>query len=84
VSADQVGKGKPNPEVFLEAARLLGFPLHEIAVFEDSSAGIEAAARAGMWTVAVPNAHYPPTEEALGRADLVLDSLVDFRRPMFP
>jgi HAD superfamily hydrolase (TIGR01509 family) len=84
VSADQVGKGKPHPEVFLEAARQLQVPPHEIAVFEDSSAGIEAAVRAGMWTIAVPNAHYPPTEAALARANLVQGRLEDFRPQMLP
>lgn len=78
VSADEVGKGKPNPEVFLEAARRLGFQPAEVAVFEDSTAGIEASRRAQMFTVAVPNAHYPPTETALSGANLVLESLREF------
>lgn len=79
VSADTAGRGKPAPDVFLAAARELGVPPENIAVFEDSSAGITAAHIAGMLVVAVPNAHYPPTAEALACADLVLPDLTAFR-----
>jgi HAD superfamily hydrolase (TIGR01509 family) len=76
VSSDDVGKGKPAPDVFLAAGRALGRPPAEIAVFEDSSAGIEAARAAGMRVIAVPNPHYPPSPSALASADRVLTSLV--------
>lgn len=84
VSSDEVGKGKPNPEVFLEARRRLGVSPEETAVFEDSSSGITAARRAGMYVIAVPNPHYPPSEDALATADLVLGSLNAFRPEMLP
>jgi HAD superfamily hydrolase (TIGR01509 family) len=79
VSADEVGKGKPSPDVFLVTAERLQRDPHRIVVFEDSSAGILAAHAAGMHVIAIPNLHYPPSEEALSKADLVLDSLLNFR-----
>jgi HAD superfamily hydrolase (TIGR01509 family) len=82
VSADQVGRGKPAPDVFLAACEQLGFAPKTCAVFEDSSAGIMAAHAAGMFIVAVPNPHYPPHDDALSKADIVLHSLLDFRPEM--
>jgi HAD superfamily hydrolase (TIGR01509 family) len=82
VSADEVGRGKPAPDVFLMASERLGNVPDMCAVFEDSSAGILAARAAGMYVIAVPNSHYPPQSDALGQADLVLDSLLDFRPEM--
>ncbi len=79
VSADQVGRGKPAPDVFLVAAEKLGLSPAFCAVFEDSSAGILAARAAGMFVIAVPNPHYPPHDDALDQADMVLDSLVEFQ-----
>ncbi len=75
VSADRTGRGKPSPDVFLAAAHQLNFMPAEIAVFEDSSAGIMAGRAAGMCVIAVPNAHYPPSETALAQANVVLSSL---------
>lgn len=54
VSAEEVGRGKPEPDVFLEAARLLGAAPAECVVVEDSAPGVEAAHRAGMRCIAVP------------------------------
>jgi HAD superfamily hydrolase (TIGR01509 family) len=82
VSADEVGRGKPSPDVFLVAAKRLRRDPHRIVVFEDSSAGILAADAAGMHVIAVPNSHYPPSEEALKKADLILESLLNFRPDM--
>jgi len=48
VSADEVAKGKPAPDVFLEAARRIGIDPADCIVFEDSDEGLEAASRAGM------------------------------------
>jgi HAD superfamily hydrolase (TIGR01509 family) len=75
VSSDQVGRGKPNPDVFLETARHLGADPRTTVVIEDSSAGIRAAHNAGMRAIAVPNRHYPPSDEALALAYRVLPSL---------
>ena len=78
VSADEVGKGKPAPDVFLATAARLGVAPNHTAVFEDSSAGIMAARAAGMRVIAVPNPHFPPSPEALDAADVVLSSLPEF------
>ena len=53
VASEDVSRGKPAPDVFLEAAKRLGLPPHKCAVFEDSLAGIQAGVAAGMKTVAV-------------------------------
>lgn len=75
VSSDDVGKGKPSPDVFLVTAQRLGISPEEVIVFEDSSSGIGAACAAGMRVIVVPNVHYPPNDDALRRATLVLPNL---------
>lgn len=82
VSADEVGRGKPRPDVFLAAARGLNRPPYQCAVFEDSTAGIRAGRAADMYVVAVPNDHFPPSAEALEMADLVVTSLRHFEPRM--
>jgi beta-phosphoglucomutase-like phosphatase (HAD superfamily) len=57
VTGDEVQYGKPAPDLFLLAAKRLGVPPASCVVFEDAPAGLEAAARAGMRRVWVPNAH---------------------------
>ena len=75
VSSEEVPRGKPAPDVFLEAARRLDVPPENAAAIEDSGNGIRAAHAAGMRTIAIPNRRYPPPDEALALADLVLPSL---------
>ena len=75
VSSEEVARGKPAPDVFLEAARRLGIDPREAAGIEDSHNGILAAHAAGLRVIAIPNHEFPPGEEALERADVVLDSL---------
>jgi HAD superfamily hydrolase (TIGR01509 family) len=77
VSSEEVARGKPAPDVYLEAARRLGIEPTRAAAIEDSDAGIRSAAGAGMRVVAIPNRSFPPGEEALARADVVVDSLAD-------
>ncbi len=75
VSSEEVPRGKPAPDVYLEAARRLDVePTHAAAV-EDSANGIQAAKAAGMRVIAIPNEHFPPGRGALAQADLVLRSL---------
>jgi HAD superfamily hydrolase (TIGR01509 family) len=74
VSSEEVAAGKPAPDVYLEAARRLGVAPGRAAAIEDSSNGLRAAHAAGMRVVAVPNAHYPPAEDALALADAVVAS----------
>lgn len=75
VSSEEVARGKPAPDVYLEAARRLGIDAADCAAVEDSHAGIRSAKAAGMRVVAIPNPSYPPDDEALAAADAVLDSL---------
>ncbi len=55
VTADDVVHGKPSPDMFLLAARLLGVPPRECLVFEDAEPGLQGAAAAGMQVVQVPS-----------------------------
>lgn len=48
-----IGRAKPDPEVFLQAARLLGVAPAACFVFEDAAAGVEGAIRAGMRVVGI-------------------------------
>jgi HAD superfamily hydrolase (TIGR01509 family) len=75
ISSEEVGRGKPAPDVYLAAVAELGVAPEKAAAIEDSANGILAARAAGMRVVAIPNADYPPGEDALGAADVVLDSL---------
>jgi len=75
VSSEEVERGKPAPDVYLEAARRLGVDPAAGAAVEDSTNGIRSAHAAGMAVIAVPNADFPPEPEALDLAALVLDSL---------
>jgi HAD superfamily hydrolase (TIGR01509 family) len=77
VSSEEVTRGKPAPDVYLEAARRLGVGPSATAAIEDSHNGILSAKAAGMRVIAIPNPHFPPDERALGQADLVLDSLAE-------
>ncbi|HSB38349.1 MAG TPA: HAD family phosphatase [Gaiellaceae bacterium] len=74
VSSEEVPRGKPAPDVYLEAARRLGVEPARAAAVEDSHNGILAAKAAGMRVMAIPNSHFPPDEEALAAADVVLAS----------
>jgi HAD superfamily hydrolase (TIGR01509 family) len=64
--------GKPDPAVFLNAARMIEVPPQRCVVIEDAIAGVEAAKRGGMKCVAVTTTNPP---EALARADIVVERL---------
>jgi HAD superfamily hydrolase (TIGR01509 family) len=68
VSSEEVDRGKPAPDVYLEAARRLDVPPARCVAVEDSSNGLRAAAAARMAVIAVPNPHYPPAPDALALA----------------
>jgi HAD superfamily hydrolase (TIGR01509 family) len=74
VSSEEVASGKPAPDVYLEASRRLRVDPTRAAAIEDSSNGIRAAHAAGMRVIAVPNTHYPPSEDALALAAVVAAS----------
>jgi HAD superfamily hydrolase (TIGR01509 family) len=73
VTADDVSRGKPDPEVFLKAAALCGAVPADCLVIEDAFYGLEAARKGGMKSLAVATTH--PLAHLQGRADLVLESL---------
>ncbi len=74
VTAEDVSRGKPAPDVFLTAAARLGIPPARCIVLEDAPPGVEAARAAGMRCVAVTTTR-PPAD--LQRADRVVVSLTD-------
>ncbi|TMC04102.1 MAG: HAD family phosphatase [Chloroflexi bacterium] len=75
VSTEEVERGKPAPDVYLEVARRLGVDPRSSAAIEDSSHGLRSAARAGLLVVAVPHPRYPPDPDALAGAVAVLPAL---------
>jgi HAD superfamily hydrolase (TIGR01509 family) len=77
VSSEEVARGKPAPDVYLEAARRLDVPAERCAAVEDSENGILSAKAAGMRVIAIPNPQYPPADDALAAADLVLPTVAD-------
>jgi HAD superfamily hydrolase (TIGR01509 family) len=83
VSSEEVARGKPAPDVYLEAARRLAVAATDCAAVEDSTNGLRAAAAAGMRVIALPNRTFPPAEDALRLADVVIGSL-DELRPTLP
>jgi HAD superfamily hydrolase (TIGR01509 family) len=75
LSSEEVGSGKPAPDVYLEAARRLGVAPEKCAAVEDSTNGLRSALAAGMTVVAVPNPHFPPDPDVLARVPIVLDDI---------
>jgi HAD superfamily hydrolase (TIGR01509 family) len=75
VSSEEVPRGKPAPDVYLEATRRLGLEPRACAAVEDSTNGLLSAAAAGLAVVAYPNRRFPPAPEALAQAALVVESL---------
>jgi HAD superfamily hydrolase (TIGR01509 family) len=75
VSSAEVARGKPSPDVYVEALRRLGVePAASVAV-EDSSNGIRAAAAAGLRVIAIPNPAYPLAPDAKALARSIYESL---------
>jgi HAD superfamily hydrolase (TIGR01509 family) len=73
VSAEEVARGKPAPDVFLEAARRLGVPPHSCVTVEDSRHGVEASCRAWMRCIAIPYLVEEPLADAFIMADLLFE-----------
>jgi beta-phosphoglucomutase-like phosphatase (HAD superfamily) len=76
VTGDMGLRGKPNPDIFLHAAQLIGARPEECIVFEDAIAGVAAAGRAGMRCIAVCSDHAP--EELQG--EHVIAHITDYRQ----
>ena len=75
VSSEEVARGKPSPDVYLEAARRLGVDPAAAVAIEDSANGIRSAVAAGLRVVAIPNPHFPPAPDALALAHEVREDL---------
>jgi HAD superfamily hydrolase (TIGR01509 family) len=75
VSSEEVPRGKPAPDVYLEAARRLGVDPTACVAVEDSSNGLRAAHAAGMIVIATPNRAFPPAPDALALAAVVVDGI---------
>ena len=86
VSAEDVTRGKPEPEIFLKALAALNAPQKnspiesaDCVVIEDSKEGVRGARRAGMKCLAVTNSH---PADLLGEADVVVESLEEVTLPL--
>ncbi|WP_018501928.1 HAD family hydrolase [Parafrankia discariae] len=79
VSSEEVARGKPAPDVYLEAVRRLRVPpgaaAGVVVAVEDSANGLRAASAAGLAVVAVPNEHFPPGPDALALASARVDAI---------
>ena len=82
VSSEEVPRGKPSPDVYLEAARRLEADPSACVAVEDSTNGIRSAHAAGMRVIAVPRPDYPASDEALELASVRLDSLAELTPPV--
>jgi len=77
VSSEEVPRGKPAPDVYLEVARRLGTDPARCVAVEDSTNGIRSAHAAGMAVVAVPMRAFPPAPEALALASRTVDGIAE-------
>ena len=77
LSSEQVERGKPAPDVYLEVARRMGVEPSRCVAIEDSSNGMRSAAAAGMAVIAVPNPHYPPNADALALAAVAVTAVAE-------
>jgi HAD superfamily hydrolase (TIGR01509 family) len=77
VSSEEVERGKPAPDVYLEVMRQMGVEPGSTAAVEDSTNGLLSASAAGMRVIAIPNDAHPPADRGLAVADVVLDSIAE-------
>ncbi|MEV0901875.1 HAD family phosphatase [Actinoplanes sp. NPDC049802] len=77
LSTEEVPRGKPAPDVYLTAVGKLGLTPEVCAAVEDSSNGLRSAVAAGLTVIAVPHGVYPPAEDALAGARLVVGSITE-------
>ena len=75
VSSEEVPRGKPHPDVFLEVANMMKVDPANCAAIEDSHTGTQSAHAAGMGVVLMPNPSFPPGEDAVALADAVILNL---------
>ncbi|MET8986762.1 HAD family phosphatase [Nonomuraea wenchangensis] len=84
VSTEEVERGKPAPDGYLEAARRMGVDPGGCVAVEDSSNGLRSAHAAGMRVIAVPHPRYPPAPDALALAWRVLPDLAALTPDLIP
>ncbi len=75
VVAEEVKKGKPNPEIYLKVAKKLKLQPKECIVVEDAPNGVKAAKNAGMKCIAITTTH---KESELIKADKIIESFIGF------
>ena len=80
-TASEVPRGKPAPDIFLRAAKLLGVPVEQCWVIEDSKPGVAGGLAAGMKVIAITNTH--PAEE-LNHATLVVNDYEEIAQILLP
>lgn len=75
ITAEHVAHGKPEPDIYLLAAKKFGVPVSQLLVLEDSTIGVRAGAAAGAVTIAVPNEHTKGSvfKGAVGQIDTLED-----------
>ena len=78
IYGDEVGKGKPAPDIYLEALRQLGVSPARAAGIEDSANGLRSLKAAGMLAIAAPSPDFPLPPDVLALADAHITTLVDF------
>lgn len=81
VSADDVARGKPEPDVYVRALELMHADAGSSEAVEDSTNGIRAAHAAGLRVIAIPNREFPPTPQALALAGCVIPNLDALKTP---
>lgn len=82
-SAEHEKNGKPEPDVYLTAAKKLGVEPGQCIAVEDSLNGLRSAKAAGMKTIAIPDQRYTSKESIGDLADVVLDSLEEIHNELF-
>ena len=75
LSTEEVGRGKPAPDVYLTVAQRLGVEPNNCTAVEDSTNGLRSAHHAGMRLIAAPRPEFPPQPDALALAEVVIDDL---------
>jgi HAD superfamily hydrolase (TIGR01509 family) len=82
ITADEIIKAKPNPEIFLKCAKILKIEPNRCIVVEDSIFGVRAAKRAGMFCIAVLTGAYNRSEINAESPDLIINSLTEKQKIM--
>ena len=78
VFGDDIKRGKPAPDIYLEAARQLGVSPENCVGIEDSGNGVRSVKAAGMYAIAAPSPGFSLSDEIIAMADLTLSSLEGF------